>query len=196
MSEPSEMPTTLGEASPRRRRRMSIRTVMIGVVLGAALSLVVVFAVLMWLFRDAAPGLTQETLDEAVQRWESHGPANYNFQVKLTGRQEADIHVEVRDGKATAVTYNGRSPRPTTWEAWTVKGQVETIQRELNNRNERTQKTFGVNNPLRVVLRAEFDLQLGYPRKYYRVVLNPDQGGSDREISWQIVKFEEVAKKL
>lgn len=205
MSEPSDMPATPGEAPPRRRRRLSILTVMLGVVLGSALTLVAILAVLVWLYRDAAPNLTQETLDEAVKRWESQGLVDYNLQVKLTGRQEADIRVEVRDGKTTAMTYNGRlQPRPTvkgqlettTWEAWTVKGQLEMIQRELTNRNEQTQKTFGVSSPLKVVLRAEFDPQLGYLRKYSRVVLNPDQGGSDHDISWQIIEFEEVSNPM
>ncbi len=175
-------------AAQRRRRRLALLGVLGGLVLGS-LAVLLVFAAL-WIRRqDALPTLTQADFDAALKRWESAGPKSYQLDLTLNGRQPGRIHVEVRRGETTAMTRDGHTPsQKRTWEYWTVPGQFDTIERELEMAAD---PAVGIPSApgATIVQQAEFDAKLGYPRRYRRMVL-----GSNLEIDWEITRFEPLAE--
>jgi hypothetical protein len=134
--------------------------------------------------RDSLPSLTRAAYESAARRWEAKGPASYTLDLTLQGRQPSQIHIEVHRGEVTAMTRDGVEPRQRrTWDYWSVPGQFDTIDRELEMAAD-PQSTFRASAGA-VVQQAEFDPTYGYPRRYRRIVL-----GNDLEIEWQVTRFE------
>ncbi|MCA9223884.1 MAG: hypothetical protein KDA71_26420, partial [Planctomycetales bacterium] len=48
--------------------------------------------------RRPLPPLNRERFDQAYEQWQTTGPANYDITIRVSGRQAAEYHVEVRDG--------------------------------------------------------------------------------------------------
>lgn len=164
------------------RGRIRLRSLVTGLVIGCGLSIVAVLALLFVFARGTLPLLTEEALTAAIQRWNERGPKSYRLEISISGERSGSVQIEVRDGEPVSLVRDGRTPARHTWDFWTVPGQLDAIQGELTGN---TQAMFGVPNHAQVIQRAEFDAELGYPRKYQRYVL-----GKSFETGWEIVKFE------
>ncbi len=159
-----------------------------GIVLGLLVGIVVSAAVLFISLRDTTPALTPAALAAAEERWEQHGPASYDLDLTLEGNRPGTVHVEVRDGQVTRMTRDGVEPKQQrTWAVWSVPGQFETIEQELEKTGD---PAAGFQAPAgsRLVQRARFDPQYGYPATYHRIVL-----GSNLELRWQVTRFVPLA---
>jgi hypothetical protein len=153
--------------------------VALGLLAGVGLMLVAIA-----IFRDPTPELTVADYEAAVRRWDAHGPGSYDLDLDLEGNRPGKIHVEVRQGKITHMTRDGIEPRQKrTWEYWSVPGQLDTIGQELEKAGNPAE---GFQTPpgSRMVQRAVFDPQYGYPIRYQRIIL-----GSNLEIRWQVTRF-------
>jgi hypothetical protein len=156
-----------------------------GLVLGAMLA----SAIFIYVNRTSTiPPLLDSDFQAAMARWEKNGPPSYNLDLTLTVDKPEPIHVEVRAGQVTRMTRDGRQPsQKRTWDAWSVPGQFDTIERELEMARDPA-TGFGVRGG-RGVLRAQFDQRLGYPRRYWRIVLGAPR---DLQLQWTIDRFETV----
>jgi hypothetical protein len=132
---------------------------------------------------DRLPELTRDRLEAAMALWDKSGPASYDLEMQKSGARPGPVRVEVRDGKVTTVTVDGREPPPWTWDTWTVPGQFETIERELELAEDPVhQMATEAGTTLR--LRCEFDKQFGFPREYRRLV-----SGAAPAVSWSVTRF-------
>lgn len=168
-------------------RRMRLSSLVLGAVLGTMAAGLVAVVVLITLVRDNTPLLTQAEFDTAEDRWRMHGPKSYNLDLAIGGKRAGRVHVEVRNGEVTQMLRDGVEPRQKrTWDVWSVPGQFETIEIELDSAAD---PVAGFQAPLgsRVIQRAVFDPHYGYPRRYSRDVI-----GTDMEVAWETVKFEVV----
>ncbi len=136
-------------------------------------------------YRDPLPALTDETLAAAMERWRESGPKNYALQVEILGRQPGIVTLTVRDGEPIAMTRDGRTPEQRrTWSAWTVPSQFDMLATELRGQLDPA-RGYGAPTGSEVVLKAEFDPQLGYPLRVRRQVL-----GTDLAMEWRVTRFE------
>lgn len=164
---------------------LSARVLVASMLLGGLAALL---GVGVYLLADREPGmprLERDTLEAAMARWRERGPASYDLDVVISGRQSGDFHVEVRAGRVTACSRNGIAPRPHTWETWTVEGQFDTLQRELDGAAD-PERIYGAPGAEARQL-ALFDGELGYPLRYERHVLGADLG-----IAWRVTRFSPV----
>lgn len=128
--------------------------------------------------------LTPEAFETARQRWETHGPEDYNVLATVSGRQPASYRVEVRGGKIRSALRNGQPLRQRrTMGTWSVPGMFGTIAADLESQRRIADGTANATTP-HVRLRADFDTQLGYPIRYHRMELR-GQGGN-YEIAWDV----------
>jgi Family of unknown function (DUF6174) len=130
------------------------------------------------------PALTEARLVEAEELWQRAGPATYDMDLEIRGAQPGQVHIEVRNGEVTAMTRDGHTPPQRTWDTWTVPGQFETLDRELviaEDPEHEMQAQAGT----QFRVRAEFDPQYGYPRRYHRYV-----SGGGPEVFWQVTEFQ------
>ena len=159
-------------------------SLVLGLAAGVGLGLLILLIWLLVMARESMPPLTARSLELAMDRWEQEGPANYDLELVLQGREQGSIELKVRGREPTAMKRNGIVPQRRTWDYWTIPEQFAMIERELTGD---PRPLFGVDDRSQVILHAEFDPQFGYPRRYRRQVL-----GADQEIHWQIVKFQVV----
>jgi hypothetical protein len=164
------------------QRRKNLKPLACGIAAGIALAGLVTLVLLFFFARGSTPPLTEEALLAAVERWEAHGPASYRIELVVSGTRSGPVELEVRDGEPVRLLRDGRAPARHTWDFWTVPGQLEAMQTELTGDPG---VLFGVPDRSHVILRAEFDPQLGYPRQYERQVL-----GKAVEIGWQVLRFQ------
>lgn len=172
-------------APARRSRRLST-------LVGEGLIIVIVgFAgvvlAIMFLMREDLPTLTAAELESAERRWREAGIDDYDLDVKVSGRQPSNYHVEVRGGEPVALTRNGVAPRRGMWDVWTVPGMFDTLHQELDQA-EQPGGPFGSPPGTKVIERARFDRRYGYAARYHRAVL-----GTPLEVEWEIVQFRAVA---
>lgn len=157
------------------------------VALGAGVTLVVlaiVAIVLVSRFRDPTPELTIDALHAAQRRWQAHGPASYDLELTLGGATPGRVQVKVRDGEATDMVRNGERPEDRrSWNVWTVPGQFAMMARELELAAD-PQREMNAPAGTRLLLRAQFDPELGYPVHYHRMVV-----GQAPEVEWTISVF-------
>jgi hypothetical protein len=134
--------------------------------------------------------LTEAGYEAALERWKANGPTSYDLDLVLGGNQTGDIHVEVRDGQVTRMTRNGVAPeRRAAWDYWSVDSQFQIIGDEMDMARD-PKRGFAAPPGSRVIQRADFDPELGYPREYQRTVL-----GTRLDIHWKIAHFESVPAK-
>ena len=175
---------------PRGRpatRRVSSRSIVIGVIVVGLVAVVNVAGIIYFMRPENDPLFTQQSLDKAEDRWRQHGPASYDMDIEVSGRQHGNVHVEVRGGQPSLVTYNDK---PLNNDAqihpWTVDGLFDVIRHEADLA-ENPQHGFPAPHGSRAILRVSYDPRLGYPRRYHRVVTS-----SDLEIRWKVTRFHAV----
>jgi hypothetical protein len=173
--------------APPKSRRVSVGAVLIGMVAGVLLTLVVIL-VWFWLHRDPTPPLTAEALDRARQRWAERRVLDYDMEIQLAGQREGTLHVEVRGGEVTQHTNNGHTPPRRSWDYWSVEGMLDAMERELEV--SAADVAASDRGASQMVLRAAFDAQYGYPRVFHRLALGAGAGASNRDIRWEVTRFE------
>lgn len=142
------------------------------------------FAIVLLARRSLPPPITREDLDATEQRWLERGPQSYDVDLMLSGRQSGPIHVEVRDGLVTRMQRNGVVPsQRRTWDYWSVPNQFATIRQDFDSA-ENPLGGFGVAAGAEVDIRAEFDPEFGFPRRYYRTV-----SGTPYDVEWETTSF-------
>lgn len=133
------------------------------------------------------PPLTGKELDQARKLWRVAGPANYDVEIVVTGRQPAVYAVQVRDGQAITAMRNGKPLRQKrTFGTWSVPGMFSTIGADVDNQERVASGTADVQTP-QVSLRGLFHPRLGYPLKYVR--LERVRFGNNRTVTWEIRRF-------
>ena len=192
--EPEAVPALAQPSTPRRSARQKTKfsrsALLGGVVLGSVAALLG-FAAL-WLIRTSSqqeriPTLTRAAYEQAVARWEAHGPASYDMDVEIRGRRAGQVQIEVRNGEVTQMARDGHTPQQRrTWDYWTVPTLLDTIGQELDMAAD---PVAGFHAPAGsvVVQQAEFDPTLGYPRRYRRLIL-----GTPLDVEWIVMRFEAV----
>jgi hypothetical protein len=182
----SNCPTPSAVGRPRRKLRASM--LLAGCAVGSIGSLLaIVCGVLFLRSTKALPPLTADDLAAAERLWAERGPSDYDLDVEIGGRQSGRFHIEVRSGRTTTVTRNGVQPQRRTWDTWTVPGMFDTLDQELELA-ARPEGAFGQPGA-RAVMRAVFDDDLGFPKRYERFVL-----GTVYEIRWEVTRFEAVGR--
>jgi len=160
----------------------------LGALLGVFVTLMAAGAILFIQARDTTPVLSSTSLKEARARWQADGPASYDLDLVVGGNRPGNIHVQVRSGQVTALTRDGRTPpQRRTWQYWSVPGQFEMLDDEIENAAE-PERHYQVPAGSQVLLRAAFDPRLGYPLKFSRVVVD-----KPLNVSWETVGFEAVS---
>jgi len=136
---------------------------------------------------DRLPELTPERLSAAEQLWAENGPASYDLDLVIEGRQPGVVHVEVRQGVTTAMQRDGRTPSQSrVWDEWTVPGIFNTIERELELAADPVNEMSSNANPnTRLDLRAAFDPEFGFPSRFHRIVF-----GGGPEVYWHVTHFQ------
>jgi hypothetical protein len=150
----------------------------------AALALVAGIAAgaltLVLLFREEGAPLTRADLDAAAERWTKAGLLDYDLAVTVRGAQEGEHRIEVRDGRVVAMTTGGAAVDPKVWPYWSVDGLFRFLRDELEGAM-RAREVHGVSDASEVILRAAFDAELGYPRRFLRHVPGGRPG-----IEWEV----------
>ncbi|MEX0866769.1 MAG: DUF6174 domain-containing protein [Pirellulales bacterium] len=165
------------------RSSLSRRAALFALILGV--SFLATATVLVFVLRDRTPRLTDARLQEALLRWEQHGPDSYRMQLHKLGNRTDAVTIEVRDRQPVAFVLNGSADFPRrVWSYWTVQGMFETLEHELAGSAD-PRGAFGASEGANVTLRAQFDTQYGYPRYYLRSV-DPDPLNS----GWRVESFE------
>ncbi len=126
------------------------------------------------------PKLTREALDEAIERWRRSGPSDYRVVIQVSGRQPGRYEVQVEDSVAKTATLDGHElTNRRTFGTWAVPGMFNTIQIDVENQ---ARKDRG-----ELLLRAEFDPQLGIPRRYERVEM---RSYAHDALIWEVLDFQ------
>ena len=137
------------------------------------------------LFRSSAPPqLTAGELAAARSQWEEKGPSSYTFELQMGGALDDRRRIEVRDGVVAEMTSDGHPTAESSWEHWSIDAMFGFLETELRNASD-PEKTLGVADASQVVLRAEFDPELGYPSYFFRHLL-----GRQQSTEWEVVRFE------
>jgi hypothetical protein len=171
-----------GVESPSSRRIH--RRLFAAMALAAAIVVAAAFAFAKFFGAERIPELTVATLDEAEKRWQRAGLLNYDIDIELRGAQPGSVQAQIHGGEVTALTRDGRTPKPHTWRYWSVPGMLETLERDLVMAEDPVHET-GAAEGIQWQLRCEFDPQFGYPRRYHRFV---SAGGP--EVYWRVTRFE------
>ena len=155
------------------------------IVAGVCGSLLALFCVFVgasfWASRHRIPVMTRESFNAAVARWQAVECSNYVIATRVEGNQPALYEVRVVDNQVTEALRNEYPLRDQrTLGTWSVPGMFGTIERDL----VRTEGQAGrLADDLH--LRAEFDAEWGFPRRYLRV-----QWGESNQVRWQVERFE------
>lgn len=183
-------------------QRRSLRV--LSVVLGACFGLVCVLVFWLLSLRNPLPPLSAEDFHAAQQRWRENGPAHYDIEVQVSGRQPAVFLVKVRHGEPIAAYRNGQQlPQRRTWETWTVPGMFGTLESDFRHVAMVEKGTSGPSTP-RLALSGEFHPHYGYPQVYRRLTLGEGSEESmahrirdnaslitanSSEVAWRVTKF-------
>ena len=163
-----------------RRRRLGLGLVA-GVVLGIAIGFAGVVAYLKMTSRGQPPELTEERLQFASERWRQSGPADYQMIVVVTNPGPAKYSVTVRSGDVENLERSdGFTPRRHVWDSWSVAALLDIIRIECQG----PESVFQGQPKAEIVQQVEFDLELGYPKRYRRIVL-----GTNSHVEWDITEF-------
>jgi Family of unknown function (DUF6174) len=137
---------------------------------------------MVWLRRGALPAISLTDLEAAEKRWNEAGPASYDMDLKFTGVNPSEIHVEVRNREVTAMTMNGRPTKRHLWDEYSVPGLFGVIRRDIEvcMAAENVAAASRDQNAEPIVPRAIFDEHYGYPTQYHRVTST----GSDAK--WRV----------
>jgi len=165
----------------RARRRATL--ILTGIV-GAAFGL---YVMLMAQRSGGAPKFTQTDFNEAQKRWSVAGPASYDIEVDVSGRQPATYRVQVRSGQVSAAFRNDLPLKQRrTMGTWSVPGMFDTMSRDVSNRELVGSGKASRGTP-QLSLRCQFHPEFGYPRIYQR--LEHRKFGSNMEVTWRVTRF-------
>lgn len=169
------------------RGRSALRRFAAWTLVGLAAGLIVVLIALRQANYDPTPALTPELFQRAHERWNTAAPSDYDIEVRVTGSQPARYRVEVRGSEARAAWRNG-DPLTTrrTFGTWSVPGMFGTIGRDIDAIERHAAGKADRFTP-RLILRAEFDPQYGYPARYRRI-----EQWSTVEVAWEVTEFRVV----
>jgi hypothetical protein len=138
--------------------------------------------------RDRLPQLDVAEFMVSKQKWRDADVQDYRVVVEVTGRQAATYSVEVRGGEVRTAARNGQPLRQKrTFATWSVPGMFNTIQSDVANLEKHREGTADRQTP-QVLLRAQFDPVLGYPKRYHRTELQ--KWSTNEEVSWTVVAFD------
>ncbi|MFP6659722.1 MAG: DUF6174 domain-containing protein [Pirellulales bacterium] len=166
----------------RAQRRMTISQIAIWLFLLLVLLCLAVLTVVILVFRDNLPPLTQQRLDAAAAKWSETGPADYDMELELTGARSDKIRIEVRADAPQTLAINGRNYDPlATPETWTVDGQFGFIERDVESAENAANKS-------QIQLSALFHPKFGVPMRYRR----SEQGQPNT--GWRVKRFQVVGK--
>lgn len=171
---------------PPRRRRLRLRKLALGILLGSLAGIVLSLVVLAVAHREPLPTIGFEQLDAATQRWAANGLSNYDIDLQLTGVNPGTAHVEVRDAKVMAMTLNGHATKPHLWDDWAVPGLLAIIRRDLEScLVPKAAAGESANPPATqpVYPHGTFDAKYGYPAQYHRITPT----GADAQ--WRVTSF-------
>jgi len=152
--------------------------------LGLMATIFLVLILLQLFVARRIPEFAVGQLEVAERLWKQNGPAHYRMDIQLSGARPGTVHVQVRDGEVVAMTRDGHTPAKHTWNAWSVPGQFETLERELELAEDPVHE-MQAGAETRLHLRCEFDSHYGFPRVYHRTVF-----GGGPEVYWRVTKFE------
>ena len=164
------------------RRRAKLREKIVAGICGSLLAIFCVFVgVAFWASRQRIPVMTRNGFDSAVTRWNTRACANYVIATRVEGNQPALYEVRVVDNEVIQALRNGHPLRDQrTLGTWSVPGMFGTIERDLiHTESQEGQAEADLH------LRAEFDAEWGFPRRYLRV-----QWGESNQVRWQVERFE------
>jgi len=152
---------------------------------GAALAIVGLLAVLIWIARrDQLPLIDRSIHDTSIELWKSAGPASYDIRVEVKGRQPATYEAHVRDAVTIRAARNGYPlQQARTLGTWSVPGMFNTIGYDVEAIDKSTAAS-----PSHLTIRGEFDAEYGYPAQYRRI-----EWGANTEVHWQVTRFEVVS---
>jgi hypothetical protein len=160
-------------------QRFAIFVVGVGILLLAAILGI-------YFLGDRMPTLTEQGLNAAIDRWTESGIESYVMDLRISGARAGNVHVEVKNGVVIELVRDGQTPRQRrTWDVWSVPGQFDMMQRGLEIAAD-PQREMHAERGAQVVVRAEFDPRLGYPRAFSQVTL-----GGGPEFAWKTVRFEQ-----
>jgi hypothetical protein len=148
-----------------------------------ALAVACVVLALQYFVAERLPDLTDAALQAATERWNAHGPANYDMDVEIRGAQPGIVHVEVQDKQVTAETRDGRIPPRHTWDTWSVPGMLDMLSQDMATA-ENPEQMIQAPPGTKWRLRCEFDPKLGIPMRYHRLVT------SGPEVYWVVTSFQ------
>lgn len=129
--------------------------------------------------RSGGRDLSQTELDAARDLWRQRGPGSYVLVIETRGAAGQRSVVEVRDGEVVSMETGGRPASRGAWRYWSVEGLFDFLESELENAAA-ARETYDA-EPEEVVLKASFDGELGYPRRFLRHVM-----GTRNSIEWEI----------
>jgi len=160
-------------------------------VLGVFTSLLVMMIWTAMSNRGQLPPLTLDDFEHAKQRWQTQAPPNYDVTIDVAGRQAAVYHVEVRSHEVIVSTRDGIPLKQRrTRGTWSVPGMFNTMQSDVDNAEQHRLGTADEGVP-QVKLRAVFDPEFGYPKRYHRTELR--KFGNNEVVSWEVRQFEVVS---
>lgn len=133
-------------------------------------------------FKRGRP-LTRERLREARRRWREKDLKDYDLEIRVGGSQRAFHRIQVRGGKVVRMTTGGADVGSRPGRYWTVEGLFGFLETELEHAGK-PERAYGVKDPSQVVLRAEFDPEWGFPRRFLRHVM-----GRSLEARWEVISF-------
>ena len=193
------------DAKPQARKRRR-STLVLAAALGTAFGLACVGLIWLFALRDPLPPLSAAEFEEAQRRWRENGPADYDLQVRVEGRQPATYRVEVRRGEPIAAFRNGRPlPQKRTWGTWSVPGMFSTMASDFRHVAAVERGRADHETP-RLGLYGIFDSHYGVPRRYRRVTWSQGReesmaqrvgrepglasgGNAEMEVSWEVIEF-------
>ncbi len=154
-----------------------VRSRLFAILAGGGLALAGIVVILAFRGPPRLPTLTPEDFDAAVQKWRDNKPESYEITVQVTGRQPGTYHVQVRNRVAESASLDARPLRNRrTLGTWAVNGMFETIRRDLVNNAKHGY----------LLLRADFDPQLGFPSRYERIEVRT---GAHDALQWEVIEF-------
>ena len=167
----------------RGNRRFSTANVLL---FGFPIAFVVLSTLAFVVATDRLPPLTEWTFDAARGQWAELGRSDYDMEIEISGPTPGVVVIEVRGGKVVAMQRDGQTPKEQrTWNVWSVAGQFEMIDRELDMADDPIRE-MGASAGTKIELRAEFDQKFGNPVGFQRLVTR----GDVPEVEWRVVRFE------
>jgi len=168
---------------PPARRRLGRRWWWMGAAAAA-----VMVAGLFLLVRSPLGDLTEADLQAARRRWERGGIRDYDLTLRITvtGSEPSELLVRVREGLVRDLIRNGRPVSTSSPGDYSVDGLFETMSRELELK-KRPGEAFGGSGG-NLWLRVRFDENLGFVRKYVRVL-----SGTGHSSEIRLLAFEPLA---